>query len=217
MAAIVDLSLGKQTFIGFHGEPNSIILNVWEVSSSVYNLFGVRNNKAFTYYMNTTSSSHDEAIDLASSLSVVGSHGLCKMDGYWTHDSAWLVCAKPNEDLYAFHLTSTSKAHTSDHAHYLQNTGSSTTSAISVSYDSRDKVYIFLTSKSNSANIYADTIKIIVLSNARTTPVLTQKKVSMNTRGHVWGYSDSDSIIFGSTRHFGKYFNMFFDPNNWMV
>jgi len=73
---ITDLSLNTETYFGFHGETSSIILDLWEVSPSTYFLFGLRNDKAFTYFMDTADSSNDEGLDVAPSVSISTSYDL---------------------------------------------------------------------------------------------------------------------------------------------
>ena len=76
VVSITDFSLNTETYFGFHGETSSIILDMWEQSSSTYALIGLRNNKVFTYFMDTSDSANDEGLDVAPSVSISTSYDL---------------------------------------------------------------------------------------------------------------------------------------------
>jgi len=91
VVSIIDFSQNSETYLGFHGEPNSFIIATARKSSSAYVLFGVRNNQAFTYYMDTSNSSNDEGLNIASSISMNTSPELCDYDGSGFMN--WMACA----------------------------------------------------------------------------------------------------------------------------
>ena len=200
IVCLIDLSLGKETYFGFHGELNSIILDLWEVTSSTYSLFGLRDNNFYTYYMDTSNSSNDEAIDVVPSVNMSTSYSLCSMDSSGDN-YAWVVCSMPNEDLYALEYTKQTKAPTAQQSHLLESTDGSQPSAISVMYGDTSTLYICLTSFS-SPGVYADVIKILVLKNLDFSPYLIQKRISKVTEGPISAFVNSDTILIGVRRAF---------------
>ena len=177
VVSMIDFSLNTETYFGFHGEANSIILDLKKLSSSTFSLYGIRNNKAFTYYMDTSDSSNDEGLDLASSVSLSTSYDL--WDFYSsTSAQGFLGWVLPNGDVYVFFIEKNSNSQEAKSFHYLQNSDSSTPSAFSMAYGSSDEVYIFISSKTNSGQQYADTIKILKITGLYSTPSLIQKEIS---------------------------------------
>ena len=49
---------------------------MWGLSSAEYALVGLRNNRVFTYYMNSSNSAHDQGFDVAPSVSIGTSYDL---------------------------------------------------------------------------------------------------------------------------------------------
>jgi len=76
VVSIMNFFLHTETYFGFQGETSSIILDMWERSSSAYSLVGLRNNKVFTYFMDTSNSANDVGLDVAPSVSISTSYDL---------------------------------------------------------------------------------------------------------------------------------------------
>ena len=176
---------------------------MWERSSSAYSLVGLRNNKVFTYFMDTSNSANDVGLDVAPSVSISTSYDL--WDFSKKDDShGWLACVLLDGDIYAFYLNITAHIPEVEHAYYFENNSTSTPTSISVAFGDPDQVFIFLSSVSVPGQQYADRIKFIRLSQALTgNSYILQKEILTNTIGSIIALSDhDDSILIASTRHY---------------